>query len=140
MAHRYAELSDLVALGIVAASVSGVDLTRVNAALNAAADLMDGYLRQRGVTLPLTAWGDAWTECNCRLAAETVLAVAGHNPQMGRDDVASVRAARSIAWLEKVALGQVNPGVTDSTPTDTSDADGVTFSAGVIPRRNWNRR
>jgi len=134
---RYAAVSDLASLGIVAASVGGVSTAAKEAALDSASSLADGYL-SRQYTLPLTAWADALKECVCCIAAETILNVAGHNPAAGRDDITSVRADRWRAWLASVADGRVSLAVTDATPADASD-DGHTVVATYTAKRNWSR-
>lgn len=142
MPTRYAEIADLTALGIVASSISGHTTTTKERALDSAGAFIDGYLRARGLTLPLLAWGDDLTECNAVLAAETLLNTAGHNPAMGRDDITTRRSERWRQWLRDYADGRVSIDVTDSTPTDTSDDPeaSVGVVASYTAKRGWRTR
>lgn len=141
MPTRYAEITDLITLGIVASSISGHTTPAKEAALDSASAFADGYLRTR-FTLPLSAWGADLTECVAVLAAETLLNTAGHNPAMGRDDITTRRSERWRQWLRDLADGRVTIAVTDATPTDTSDD--AEASAGVVAsyttKRGWRRR
>ena len=85
------------------------------AALNAACDEADGYLRVR-YTLPLLAWGGDLRAHVCALAAETILTARGFNPDAQGDPAVQARAGRARSWLRDVANGVTHPSFSESSP------------------------
>ena len=134
---RYATTTDLTRLGLPSTALSGVATAAQEDALDAASALADGYIGSR-FGLPLSAWGDALRGVVCRLAAYDLMVTRGYAPEAGRDDQLRYRYEDSMRWLRDVAGGVVAlQGVTDATPTDTTDNSGTRMVTNA-PRR-WRR-
>lgn len=132
----YATRTDLTRLGIRAGALSGVSTDDQDAALEAASDLADSYLRSR-YTLPFTGYGDDLKRAVCAIAAWDLLSTRGYNPQ-GSDEAIQTRQEQAIVWLKDVSAGRaaVSGGNTTPTPSRTSrvsSAATVTSSA----KRGW---
>lgn len=134
---RYATTTDLTRLGLPSAALSGVATETQEDALDAASSLADGYLSSR-FGLPLSAWGDDLRGCVCKLAAYDLMVTRGYSPQTGPDENLRLRHEDAMRWLRDVASGIVAiQGVTDATPTDTTDNSGSRMITNT-PRR-WSR-
>lgn len=123
----YATRTQLGQFGIRAAALAGINNDDQDAALEAASDLADSYLRSR-FTLPLTAWQDDLRRVVCNIAAYDMLSSRGYNPDAGADSNVRQRYEDAIRWLEGVASGRVTPSVTDS---GSSGSSGSGSAAGV---------
>lgn len=128
----YATLQDLTRLGLPAAATAGLATEALQAALESASSLVDGYLAA-GFNLPLASWGDDLTGHVCAVAAWQILRTRGFDPE-GRADMA-IRTSYedAIGWLERVAAGRLSPQIVDSTP-ERDDAAPVFNSP---PPRGW---
>lgn len=132
----YATTTDLVRLGIGAAALTGVSSTIQDAALEAASDTADGYMRGR-YTLPLVSWGDDLRRAVCAIAAWDLLTTRGYDPARGSDDAVRLRYQDAIAWLDRVSQGRVvvSGGNTDPTATRHARASGPRVSSDRT--RGW---
>lgn len=133
----YATRTDLTRLGIRAGALTGVSTDEQDAALEAASDLADSYMRSR-YALPLTGYGDDLKRAVCAVAAWDLLSTRGFAPQGGADEAVQTRYESAIGWLKDVSAGRaaVSGGNTTPTPTRTSrvsSAASVTSSA----KRGW---
>lgn len=115
----YATAAQLLQLGLPGRALTDVSTADRNAALDAASDLADSYLRSR-FELPLTAWGDDLRRAVCSVAVYDLLSRRGYNPEQGADDNIRARHDDAVRWLEKVAAGLVSPSVTDSSTPATA--------------------
>jgi len=113
---RYADTTDLTRLGLPATALTGIATEALDDALDAASAEADSYLRARYV-VPFTTWGADLKQCVAALAAETILTSRGYNPEAGRDDVVSARAARWRTWLRDVSAGKAHVSGGATTPT-----------------------
>lgn len=126
----YATRDDLARLGLPQAVISAIPLTDQDAALEAASDLADSYLRAR-YTLPLLSWQDDLRRAVCHIAAYDLLVRRGFNPT-GADEQVRLRYEDAIRWLERVAQGLLSPDIVDSSVDDLAGPVGYTR-----PRRGW---
>jgi len=134
---RYATTTDLTRLGLASAALANVASEAQEDALDAASSFADGYLASR-FGLPLSAWGDDLRSCVARLAAYDLMVTRGYAPEAGRDDQLRLRYEDALRWLRDVAGGVVAPvGVTDATPTDTTDNSGSRVITSTS--RRWVR-
>lgn len=118
----YATPADLKSLSLAAAALTGVDDPSIQAAIDAASSVADGYLGSR-YTLPITGHGQDLTRAVCNIAAYDLLSVRGYNPDPGGNDNIRQRYDDAIRWLERVSAGTVSPAdIADSSP----DANGST--------------
>lgn len=131
----YATPTQLETFGLPAdvvarAGTKGIDVAAHLAAASAEAD---GYLRAR-YDLPLSTWGLDLTRSVCALAAESVLAVLGYNPE-GPEALVPRRARDARRWLEGVRAGTTDPGIAlvDTTPDDDAPPWAVAV-AELAPR------
>lgn len=114
----YATRTDLTRLGLRAEALTGVSTEAQDAALEAASDVADSYLRSR-YALPFTSWGDDLRRAVAAIAALDIMSARGFNPANGSDDVLVQRQRDAIAWLRDVAQARatVSGGATSPTPT-----------------------
>lgn len=129
----YATAAQLKTLSVAAAALASVSAADQTAALQAASDLADSYLRSR-YTMPLTAWADDLRRAVCAIATYDLMSHRGYNPETGGDPNIRARYDDAIRWLEKVASGQISPSVTDSAPA-ASEAGRARVSSK--PARGW---
>lgn len=108
--------------------------SRVEMALDAASDWLDGFLA-RQFTLPLLTWGSDVSGTAAADAALTILTARGYNPNEGADVAIRERRDDAARWAELVARGAVIPTVTDSATEDEGIAADVYVSSGR--RRGW---
>lgn len=121
MAKRtaYASTDDLKnpALGLPAKALQGVNTVDLEDALISASDTMDSYLSNR-FALPILVWARDMRGACATIAAYTLLAGRGFNPQAGSaDEQVRLRYEDAIRWLKDCARGLATPaGIEDSTP------------------------
>ena len=130
---RYAELDDLARLGLKRLATAGLPDADLLAALDAASELADGYLRSQYL-LPLISWGADLRRHVAMIAAWDVLtAQRGFNADAPAEQIWLTRYEQAIGWLRDVAKGLINPSLVDSTPRFRDGAPRVhtTF------RRGW---
>lgn len=124
----YATAADLAQAGLSAtltASIPGGDIT---AALNNASSWCDGYLR-KAYTLPIAGTTGDLTRATCMIAAWDILsAQVGFDPEAAANGVWRLRYEDAIRWLENVASGAIDAGLTDSTSTTDENAPAVVTS------------
>lgn len=123
----YATRAHLIQFGIRSGALTGIATGDQDAALEAASDLADSYLRAR-FTLPLAGWQDDLRRAVCNIAAYDLLSARGFNPDAGADVNVRARYDDAVRWLERIAAGQVTPDVTDS---GSSGDEGSGAAAGV---------
>lgn len=108
--------------------------SKVEMALDAASDWLDGYLAKQ-FTLPLLTWGADVSGAAAAHAALTILTARGYDPAQGSD--VAIRESRDDAqrWAELVARGAVIPTATDSA----AEEEGIAVDVHVSSRgrRGW---
>jgi len=130
---QYADIADLSRLGLRQLATAGLSADDLNAALIAASELADGYLRAQYV-LPLVAWGADLRRHVAMIAAWDILsAQRGFNPDSPGDQIWLLRYQQGIQWLKDVANGLLNPSIVDSTPPIRDGAPRVR----TAPKRGW---
>lgn len=143
---RYAEQADLIALGINADAIAGIDPTKVNEALDAASAKVDSYLRAQ-FTLPLTQFGKDIVEATSIIAAYSILSGRGYNPAAGSDpnlrqryvDIVGEPPHR-LGWLDLVAKGAVTPDATGSSSGSTEGTPDYAPMPVSSSQRGWSNR
>jgi phage gp36-like protein len=141
--HRYADVEDLEspALGLPEKSFAKTTPDDRRKALNGATDLADSYLSKR-FTLPIVEWRDDLRGAVTSIAAYTLLAGRGFNPQPGNaDEQVRIRYEDAIRWLKDCSRNLANPaGIKDSTPeVDAGLVETETPIFSSNPRRGWGR-
>jgi phage gp36-like protein len=130
---QYATLDDLAQLGLKRLATAGITDADLNAALVAASELADGYLRAQFM-LPLVSWGADLRRHVAMLAAWDILsAQRGFNPDGPANEIWLQRHDQAMAWFRDISRGVVSPNVIDSTPCRRDGAPRV--STGT--RRGW---
>lgn len=107
----YATVAELYVYGAPEKAFGQLSTPTKEAALAAASNDVDTYLRGR-YSLPLSAWDSSITEATCRIAAYNLLSVRGYNPASGSDVNIQDRYNAAIAWLRLVQKQQAHPNVT----------------------------
>lgn len=131
----YATIDELKTFGINPDALTGIDDPRLQAALDAASGVADGYLASR-FTLPLTGTIPVDLKQRvCDMAAWFALKARGINPESNE----SVKDGydQAIAWLRDVSRGLVKPQVTDSPVETITNAQTRTPIILSNPKRNW---
>ena len=112
---RYAEIADRDRLGIGAAAFVGVPSATVEAALDAASAMADGYLRDR-YELPLSSWSDDLPRNGLPHRHLDAAREPGLRPARGADEVVRLQYEDAMRWLRDVGAGRVRLGsVVDAT-------------------------
>jgi phage gp36-like protein len=133
----YATRTDLTRFGLPTAALTGVSTDAQDAALEAASDVADSYMRSR-YALPLTGYGDDLKRAVCHVAAWDLLTTRGYDPARGGDEAVKLRHDTAIAWLKDVSAGRaaVSGGNTTpgpSRPSRVASAASVSSSS----KRGW---
>jgi len=96
-----------------------VSTSTQQAALNAASDLLDGYLAAQ-FDLPILApYPQDVIEFECIVASYRLLANRGYNPATGADPNILEQYQQKLRWAEAVSRGEIVPNIVDSS-TDAS--------------------
>lgn len=132
---RYADTEDFDRYGLPEGALAGdFHSDDVQAALDAASDIADSYLRGRFV-LPITTHGGDLADAVCRIAAFNILSRRGYNPE-GNADQVRLRYEDAIEWLKGVSTGRITPALTDSSSSTSGGGKGGPFV--VAPRYDAN--
>jgi phage gp36-like protein len=110
----YATTSDLANHGIVASALSTVSSDVQEAALEAASERVDGFLRSR-FQLPLSDWGNDIVEATVVIATWMLMNRRGFMPSAGADVLIRERYLDTMSWLNRVGRQEVTPNVTPNT-------------------------
>jgi phage gp36-like protein len=124
---RYAERTDLTALGLIGNALANVSTTIQDAALDAASALADSYLQSRYV-LPLVTWGNDLKRIVAVIAAYDLITTRGYSPAGNADENVRQRYLDALKWLEAVRDSHGTP----SQITDSSTAGGATGADGSV--------
>ena len=111
----YATRADLYRLGIKQAALANVSTDDQDAALEAASDLVNSYIRSR-YPLPLAIWGEDLKRAVCAIAAWDLLSTRGIAPNNNGNDSLKDRAAAAIAWLKDISAGRATLDGGNTTP------------------------
>lgn len=134
----YATTTDLANYGLSQAALTNFTGPQQQAALQAASDEADSYLRSQ-FQLPLIDYDTSLTIKVCQVAAETLIMARGFNPD-GADETYVLNAKNARMWFRDVAMGKAVPGITDSS---SGSSPGVTSSTGPKlfsqPSRGFSR-
>jgi phage gp36-like protein len=115
VAAPYIALADLQG-AVPAATLANVDVTVLQAKVDDANALAEGYLGVR-YSLPLTNTGADLHRQLVAIALYDVMSYKSFNPESNRDMNFRMRYDDAIKWLKGVADGNVTPvGIVDSTP------------------------
>ena len=122
--QQYATIAQLIQNGMSQQALNAPSISTSavqNAALLAASETVDSYLRQQ-FQLPLTQWGTDVVKYTCWLAAYNLICTRGFNPNSEADGIYETNYNKAIAWLKDVAKALASPDITDSS---TNAAPGV---------------
>lgn len=124
--------ADITRYAVPERSIAEIDAaSRIDACIAASSEA-DGYFGG-AYDLPLLAWDDATRQVVARVAANTLFAKRGVDPN-GADAGVLLGYDRSISWLKRIEDGHLKPpGIIDSTP-DTFEAGAVVAST---KSRGW---
>jgi len=130
---QYATVDDLAQLGLKKLATAGISDGDLNAALVAASETADSYMRAQ-FRLPLTSWGADLRRHVAMLAAWDILsAQRGFNPDSPANEIWLARYEQALSWFKDVSRGIVSPNIVDSTPTKRDGAPRV----ATAPKRGW---
>lgn len=110
-----ATLVQLSQYGLPSAVLAVITPVIQQAELDAADELVNGYLRVR-YTLPLASFGLDLVRHTCAIAAYNLICVRGYNPQAANDEHLRARYEDAMSYLKAVSKAQLDPGIVDSTP------------------------
>lgn len=132
----YATRTDLYRLGLRSDALSGVATADQDAALEAASDVADSYLRSR-YTLPLTGYGDDLKGAVCKLAAYELMRARGYAPGAGRDESLKDSRDEAVSWLKDVSAGRAHVSGGNTTPAPTRHARASSPNVTSNRLRGW---
>lgn len=130
----YATRSDLTTFSLPPGALTGIASDRLDAALEAASRLADGYLNAR-YRLPLKAYGSDLKKAVCDIAALMIIKGRGFNPEQADADLLVSANKEALSWLQGIAAGKISPyGLRDSGPTEANatDTDETSHGAFVV--------
>ena len=141
----YGSLTTLTQYGLPTAALTNVPTATQQAALNAAADEIDTYLRSR-YSVPLLSAPLSIIKAEAVLAAADLLTTKGHNPTFF-DQAFQLRVDRTLRWLEKLSAGSAHlaadvdatPEVSEGGPQISSRGPRASFSSTIYTNtpRGW---
>jgi phage gp36-like protein len=110
----YATPYRLSQLGVGAKALTDVPTSAQEEALETASRFVDGYLDGAGYAVPIDPAnsGDAVARAVCIVAAYDLMTTRGYSPSQ-HDEHIRMRYLDILAWLDKVAEGNIGAGVTD---------------------------
>lgn len=112
----YANEADLERFGLPTPALEELDSPTKVAALEAASEIADGYLRSAYV-LPLSAYGSDLKRHVVAIAVYDLLTRRGFDVDAGTDEHVRLRYQDAIRWLEQIAGGRIRPfSIVDATP------------------------
>jgi phage gp36-like protein len=132
----YATRTDLYRLGLREAAFVGISTADQDAALEAASDTADSYLRSRYV-VPFTGHGDDLKGAVCRMAAYELLAARGYSPSAGNDESLENRNDKALTWLKDVSAGRAHVSGGNTTPAATRHARASSPRVDSDRTRGW---
>lgn len=120
-------------LAIGGAAFRAQPVGTIDASLQAASDMADGYFRKR-FTFPLMSIGFDVKRQVCALACFDLISHRGFKPDSGTDDVIVKRYDDAIRWFENVAKGLIEPDIVDATDVDEM---GSLTGSQPAPNLSW---
>lgn len=123
---------DFPMFGLPSSAIAAVPPANVQAALDRASNLADGYIGAE-YALPLKSWSSELTEAVCKIAAYELMSVRGYNPE-GDGGNLRARYKDAIAWLTDVSKGAVAPPGIVGSDGEAEAADGVADMSSDPPR------
>jgi phage gp36-like protein len=132
----YASRTDLYRLGLREAAFTGVSTADQDAALEAASDTADSYMRSR-YTLPLTGYGDDLKSAVCKIAAYELLRARGYSPNAGGDESLKDGRDEAVTWLGHVSSGRAHVSGGNTTPAATRHARASSPRVDSNRTRGW---
>ena len=115
----YCTPSDLSQYGIRAEALATTETAKLQAAIVAASDVIDGYLRSR-FKLPLAAWGTDITRLCAKIAVYDLILVRGFNSARAGDEQIQASYEDAIQTLRDITNERFTPNVTDSSSGATA--------------------
>ena len=110
----YATVSDLTTYSLPSAAVASLSAPLLQAQLDAASAVADGYLRAR-YSLPLLVPYPADLVIQvCNYAAFSIMALRGYNQDSGADVQIQQRYLCAITWFESVERQRIHPLVVET--------------------------
>lgn len=115
--QQYATIAQLIQNGMSQQALSSPSIASAdvqNAALLAASEVADSYLRQQ-FQLPLKQWGADLVQHVCWLAAYRLICIRGFSPTSDLDASYAENDKLARAWFRDVAKALASPDITDSS-------------------------
>lgn len=132
----YATRTDLTRFGLPSGALAGVADATQDAALEAASDVADSYMRSR-YTLPLSGYGDDLKRAVCAVAAWDLLTTRGYDPNAGGDEAVKLRHDAAMKWLADVSAGRAHVSGGNTTPAPTRHARASSPRVDSDRTRGW---
>lgn len=108
---QYADRTDLAKWGLRADVLAGFTEAEQDAHLQAASELFESYVKDRGYPLPLTTWGNDLRMSVVRVAAWTLLNFRGASPSNPASEGVAKGHDDAIAWWRDIGKGIANLNV-----------------------------
>lgn len=111
---EYCSAREIGIYGVQADAIASIAPVDQDAAIEAASDLIDSYLRAQ-FKLPLVAFGNDIKRAAAIISAYDLLSARGLNPADAGDDGLKARYDDVVRWLTAISKGTAVPQVTDSS-------------------------
>ncbi len=132
MATQYAYKANLVTLGVTPAQAARFGDDAINAQLQAASGVADGYLPSQ-FTLPLLTWDFSLTLAVCQLATYQLYCQFGFNPDSPADQLIQLQYNNGLKFLMDIRDKNVFPPYTDSSGAVDSPEEAGPYVDSEIP-------
>lgn len=132
----YATRTDLTRFGLPSGALTGIADATQDAALEAASDVADSYMRSR-YALPLTGYGDDLKRAVCAVAAWDLLTTRGYDPNSGGDEAVKLRHDAAMKWFGDVSAGRAHVSGGNTTPAPTRHARASSPRTASDRVRGW---
>jgi phage gp36-like protein len=110
----YCTSAELSQYGIRSEALRGFTDSELQAAIGAASDVIDSYLRSRFL-LPLTAWGSGIRRLCAKIAVYDLMVVRGFNASRAGDEQIQAQYDDAMQALRDFSNEKATPDVTDSS-------------------------
>ena len=125
----YCTTAQLSQFGIRAEALRGIQLSDLQAAITAASDVIDGYLRSR-YKLPLLSWGSDISRLCAKIAVYDLMVTRGFNSGRSGDTQIQEQYDDAIRMLRDISANKASPNIVDS---DSGGSPGTATTPGGAP-------
>lgn len=132
----YATITQLLQFALPQEAVQNISNATLQAELDAASTVADSYLRGRYPN-GISTWDVDLSINVCYLAAYSIMAARGYNPEQGADSTYRDRWVAATEWFKGVQRQAIHPNI---TPNPTGTTLGTFPTVMTACERGWGGR